>query len=47
VIEAMLTAPKQCTLILADEVLVYVEKAMTLPAGDSTLGGRRSRSSSI
>lgn len=38
VIEALLAAPGKCTLVLADEVLVYVEKAMTVPAGDSTLG---------
>src|SRR5439155_19753004 len=37
-IESLLVAPKQATLVLADEVLLYVEKAMTLPAGDSTLG---------
>jgi Protein of unknown function (DUF499) len=37
-LESIVTASKQSTLILADEVLLYVEKAMTVPAGDSTLG---------
>lgn len=35
---SLVRAPGTSTLILADEVLVYVEKAMTVPAGDSTLG---------
>ena len=38
VLEKLIGDPKQATLILADEVLVYVEKAMTVPTGDSTLG---------
>lgn len=38
-IEGLLRGSKQApVLLLADEVLVYVEKAMAVPAGDSTLG---------
>jgi hypothetical protein len=37
-LEQLLNASKRRTLILADEVLIYVEKAMTVPVGDSTLG---------
>lgn len=38
VIEQLLEWKKGATLILADEVLVYVEKAMAVKAGDSSLG---------
>ena len=38
-IDALLRSPGgEASLILADEVLVYVEKAMAVPTGDSTLG---------
>lgn len=38
-VDALLQSPNgQASLVLADEVLVYVEKAMAVPAGDSTLG---------
>src|SRR5262249_38696447 len=37
-LSSLVRAPGKATLILADEVLVYVEKALTVPAGDSTLG---------
>ncbi len=38
VLEALVRDAKRATLVLADEVLVYVEKAMAVATGDSTLG---------
>src|SRR5438876_301299 len=37
-LETIIRDVTRSTLVLADEVLVYVEKAMAVPAGDSMLG---------